>query len=96
VDEPKDKTFRPFGDARHKIEGEVIPSREMYFATYQAIAKDARRPGLYREYPRDFFDLVIVDECHRGSAKDESPIPILTVNQHSSPKRRGTKKASQQ
>ena len=72
VDEPKDKTFTPFGDARHKIEGEAITSREMYFATYQAIAKDERRPGLYREYSRDFFDLVIVDECHRGSAKDES------------------------
>ncbi len=72
VDNPKDKTFAPFGEARHKIEGEAIKSREMYFATYQAIAKDERRPGLYREYPRDFFDLVIVDECHRGSAKDES------------------------
>ncbi len=72
VDDPKDKTFTPFGDARHKIEGEAIKSREMYFATYQAIAKDERRPGLYREYARDFFDLIIVDECHRGSARDES------------------------
>jgi len=44
----------------------------MYFAIYQAIAKDERRPGLYREYPRDFFDLIVVDECHRGSARDES------------------------
>lgn len=44
----------------------------MYFAIYQAIAKDQRRPGLYRDYPRDFFDLIIVDECHRGSARDES------------------------
>jgi type I restriction enzyme R subunit len=61
-----------FGDARHKIEGEAIKSREMYFATYQAIARDERRPGLYREYPRDFFDLTVVDECHRGSARDES------------------------
>jgi len=72
VDDPKDKIFTPFGDARHKIEGEAVKSREMYFAIYQAIAKDERRPGLYREYPHDFFDLVIVDECHRGSAKDES------------------------
>jgi type I restriction enzyme R subunit len=72
VDDPKDKTFTPFGDARHKIEGEAVKSREMYFATYQAIARDERRPGLYREYARDFFDLVIVDECHRGSARDES------------------------
>jgi type I restriction enzyme R subunit len=44
----------------------------MYFAIYQAIARDERRPGLYREFPQDFFDLVIVDECHRGSARDDS------------------------
>ena len=73
VDDPKDKIFTPFGDARHKIENsEVVKSREMYFAIYQSIAKDERRPGLYREYAPDFFDLIIVDECHRGSAKDES------------------------
>lgn len=73
VDDPKDRTFAPFGDARHKIEnGEAIKSREMYFAIYQAIARDEHRPGLYREYAPDFFDLIIVDECHRGSARDES------------------------
>ena len=71
IDEPKDKIFAPFGEARHKIEGEAIKSREMYFAIYQSLAKDERRPGLYREYARDFFDLIIVDECHRGSARDE-------------------------
>ncbi len=73
VDDPKDKIFSPFGDARHKIEGGVVThSREMYFATYQSIAKDERRPGLFKEFAPDFFDLIIVDECHRGSAKDES------------------------
>jgi type I restriction enzyme R subunit len=72
VDDPKDKTFAPFGDARWKISGQAIKSREMYFATYQAIARDENRPGLYREFARDFFDLIIVDECHRGSARDES------------------------
>jgi len=73
IDDPMAKTFTPFGDARHKIEGGIATkSREMYFAIYQAIAKDERRPGLYREYPPDFFDLIIVDECHRGSAKDDS------------------------
>lgn len=62
-----------FGDARWKIEnGEVNKGREMYFAIYQAIAKDERRPGPYKEYSKDFFDLVIVDECHRSSAKDLS------------------------
>lgn len=73
VDDPKDKTFSAFGDARHKIEGgNAVFSREMYFATYQSIAKDERRPGLYKEFAPDFFDLVIVDECHRGSAKEDS------------------------
>jgi type I restriction enzyme, R subunit len=73
IDDPKDKTFAPFGDARWKIENGIAQKgREMYFAIYQAIARDENRPGLYREYPPDFFDLVIVDECHRGSASDES------------------------
>ena len=73
VDDPKDKTFVPFGDARYKIEGgDVSKGREMYFATYQAIAEDEQRPGLYREYAPHFFDLIIVDEAHRGSAHDDS------------------------
>jgi type I restriction enzyme R subunit len=73
VDDPKDKTFAPFGEARWKIDnGQISKGREMYFAIYQAIAKDERRPGLYREFAPDFFDLIVVDECHRGSAKDES------------------------
>ncbi|HNY32559.1 MAG TPA: DEAD/DEAH box helicase family protein [Fibrobacteria bacterium] len=69
VDDPKDKMFRPFGDARFKIEnGEVVKSREMYFAIYQAMAEDETRKGLYREFAPDFFDLILVDECHRGSS----------------------------
>jgi type I restriction enzyme R subunit len=73
VDDPMAKDFLPFGDARWKIEnGQANKGREMYFAIYQAIAKDERRPGLYREYARDFFDLIVIDECHRGSARDES------------------------
>ena len=73
VDDPMAKDFRPFGDARQKIGGgEAVKSRDMYFAIYQAMARDENRPGLYREYPQDFFDLVIVDECHRGSARDDS------------------------
>jgi type I restriction enzyme R subunit len=72
VDDPMAKDFAPFAEARWKIQGEAVTSREMYFATYQAIARDENRPGLYRDYPKNFFDLIIVDECHRGSARDES------------------------
>ncbi len=73
IDDPKDKVFAAMGDARWKIEnGEISKGREMYFSTYQAIAQDEQRPGLYKEYPRDFFDLIIIDECHRGSARATS------------------------
>jgi type I restriction enzyme, R subunit len=78
IDDPKDKTFAPFGDARYKIEsGEIVQSREMYFAIYQALAEDERREGLFRNYPPDFFDLIIVDECHRGSAREGSSWRVI-------------------
>jgi type I restriction enzyme R subunit len=73
VDDPYAKMFAPFGDARAKIEGgNAVKSREMYFSIYQALAADERRPGLYKEYAKDFFDLIVIDECHRGSSRDES------------------------
>ncbi len=73
VDQPKDGLFAAFGDARYKIEsGEAMQSREMYFAIYQALAEDERRLGLFKSFAPDFFDLIIVDECHRGSASDKS------------------------
>ncbi|MEA3487762.1 MAG: DEAD/DEAH box helicase family protein, partial [Euryarchaeota archaeon] len=50
----------------------LIDDPKGYFSTYQAIARDEKRPGLYRDYPSDFFDLIIVDECHRGSAREDS------------------------
>ncbi len=72
IDDPKDKDFAPFRDARWKIEGQAVHSRDIYFSTYQAIAEDERRSGLYRDYAPDFFDLIIIDECHRGSARADS------------------------
>lgn len=73
VDDPYAKMFAPFGDARAKIEGgNAVKSREMYFSIYQALAGGEGRPALFKEYSKDFFDLIIIDECHRGSARDES------------------------
>ncbi|MDE2751886.1 MAG: DEAD/DEAH box helicase family protein [Gemmatimonadota bacterium] len=73
VDEPMAKDFAPFGDARHRIEhGNAVKSRDMYFATYQTMAEDASRSGLYREYDQRFFDIIVVDECHRGSAREDT------------------------
>ncbi len=73
VDDPMTKDFAPLKDAIHKVgEGPVSLGREMYFGIYQALAEDDRREGRFREFPADFFDLVIIDECHRGSARANS------------------------
>jgi type I restriction enzyme, R subunit len=72
IDQAKELTFSPMGEALHKIKGRAVKSREVYFALYQALDNPSTGKQLYKEYPPDFFDLIIVDECHRGSAKQES------------------------
>ncbi|MFE2426477.1 EcoAI/FtnUII family type I restriction enzme subunit R [Streptomyces sp. NPDC059373] len=73
VDDPKDKYFLPvFGqDDVHKISGDPVRGRKIYFALYQALEKGDEEE-LFRRYEPDYFDLIIVDECHRGSARDNS------------------------
>jgi type I restriction enzyme R subunit len=71
VDEPMAKMFAPFGDARHKIAGgDTTQSRDMYFGIYQALS--TAEGEIFRQYRSDFFDLIIIDECHRGSSRDDS------------------------
>lgn len=73
VQDPYSKDFAPCADARCILPiDELTTSRDIYFATYQSLARDENRPGRYREFDKDFFDLIVVDECHRGSASDES------------------------
>lgn len=71
VDDPMAKMFAPFGDARYKIAGgDVSQGRDMYFGIYQALTTASA--DVFRQYRPDFFDLIIIDECHRGSSRDES------------------------
>lgn len=71
VDDPMARMFAPFGDARHKIAGgDTRQSRDMYFGIYQALT--TANADVFRQYRLDFFDLIIIDECHRGSSRDES------------------------
>lgn len=71
VDDPMARMFSPFGDARHKIAGgDVSQGRDMYFGIYQALTTASE--DVFRQYRPDFFDLIIIDECHRGSSRDES------------------------
>ncbi|MEX2407067.1 MAG: DEAD/DEAH box helicase family protein [Actinomycetota bacterium] len=73
VDQPIEREFKPvFGDAIWKLRGQLKTGRHLYFGLYQALADSGDQLGLFREYAPDYFDLVIVDECHRGSARDES------------------------
>jgi len=54
--------------------GVVPSSANVYFAIYQAITGGANNDEIleyYKQYPKDFFDIIVIDECHRGSANDE-------------------------
>ena len=74
LSQPMRKDFIPaFGaDLLHRVRGGMDVSREMYFATYQALAAGGDRESLFEAFRPDFFDLVVVDECHRGSAEETS------------------------
>jgi type I restriction enzyme, R subunit len=73
VTDPHAKDFAVFGNARCLVPDEGLPSsREVYFSTYQSLAEDENRIGAFRKLPRDFFDLIVIDECHRGSSTDDS------------------------
>jgi type I restriction enzyme R subunit len=50
----------------------IDPSYEIYLGLYQALTGPDERQKLYREFSPDFFDLIVVDECHRGSAAEDS------------------------
>lgn len=71
-------TFNPYekdlikinGDEVRKRNGVVPTNAHIFFAIYQAIAERENIDGYYKAYPRDFFDLVMIDECHRGAANE--------------------------
>ena len=51
---------------------QVDKSYEIYLALYQSITGNEDQEDLFRQFSPDFFDLIIIDECHRGSAKENS------------------------
>lgn len=71
-------TFNPYEKDLIKINGEEVRSRNgvvptnahIFFAIYQAIAERENIDGYYKAYPEDFFDLILIDECHRGAANE--------------------------
>lgn len=84
IDQTMRKDFKPFADAMEKIDNKNInTSKEIFLGLYQQLKTGGRNGeeghDYYKQLPRDFFDLVIIDECHRGSAsKDSNWHEILT------------------
>ena len=77
VDQSIQQDFAPLEKVIHKINvakdnKSTITSHEVYFSLYQQLVGDDDKEHFSELFTPDFFDLIIVDECHRGSAKEES------------------------
>ncbi len=73
VDQTKTNDFQPFGSAMTKITGRTVdPAYEVHLALYQALTGPEESQKAYKQVDPDFFDLIIIDECHRGSASEDS------------------------
>jgi len=73
VDQTKTNDFQPFGAAMTKITGRTVdPAYEIHLALYQALTGPEESQKAYKQVSPDFFDLIIIDECHRGSAAEDS------------------------
>jgi type I restriction enzyme R subunit len=78
VDQAKTNDFKPFGKAMTKIKNrKVNKAFEIYLALYQAISGADERADIFKQFSPDFFDLIVVDECHRGSAADNSAWRVI-------------------
>jgi len=73
VDQTKNNDFKPFGQAMTKVSNRTVdPSYEIYLSLYQAVTGSEEEQNIYKQFSPDFFDLVVIDECHRGSAAVDS------------------------
>lgn len=73
VDQTMTNDFKHFGDKMTKIQKRQIDKAyEVYLALYQGVSGSEEWHNVYRQFSPDFFDLVVVDECHRGSAAEDS------------------------
>lgn len=73
IDQTKSNDFKHFGSAMTKITNRTIDkSYEIYLSLYQAVTGTEEEKNAYKQFSPNFFDLIVVDECHRGSAKEDS------------------------
>ncbi len=73
IDQTKRGDFKHFKDKMTVVKHRQIDkSFEVYLALYQGLSGNDEPANVYRQFSREFFDLIVIDECHRGSAKDDS------------------------
>ena len=73
VDQSRINDFQPFGTAMTKIEGRTVdPAFEIHLGLYQALTGPEEHQKAFKQVAPDFFDLIVIDECHRGSAAEDS------------------------
>lgn len=73
VDQTRTNDFKPFGAAMTKIEKrQANKAYEIYLSLYQAVTGNEEDKNIYKQFSPDFFDLIVIDECHRGSAATDS------------------------
>ena len=73
IDQAQRGDFKHFRDKMTMVKNrKVDKSYEVYLALYQGITGNEDDKNIYKQFSRDFFDLIIIDECHRGSARDDS------------------------
>jgi len=73
IDQALVNDFKPFGAVMVKVRHHIIdPAYEIHLALYQAITGTKEEDKIFKKVSPDFFDLVVIDECHRGSAKEDS------------------------
>ncbi|WHY86314.1 DEAD/DEAH box helicase family protein [Neobacillus novalis] len=73
VDQTMANDFKHFGDKMTKIKNRKIDkSYEIYLALYQGVTGTDEWKNIYKEFSPEFFDLIVIDECHRGSAREDS------------------------
>jgi type I restriction enzyme R subunit len=73
IDQTKRGDFKHFKDKMTVVKNRMIDkSYEIYLALYQGLSGNDDEANAYKQFSPDFFDLIIIDECHRGSAKEDS------------------------
>lgn len=73
VDQAMNNDFKKFKGVITKVSNrDVDTSYEVYMALYQGLSGNEDWKNIYKQFSKNFFDLVVVDECHRGSAKEDS------------------------